>query len=258
MSRHHRRHRRWKFFSLFVWHRYTGLSIASLVLLLAVSGIALNHTNRLQLDQQFVQSPWLLDYYGIKQPEKLVYRVQDHWISQIGSQIFLDATRIPGEFAALRGAVYAQPMLVIATLNKIILLTEEGQLVEQLGSETLPGEIEQIGLNTHAYIIIQTANGNYRTDANFLEWSKYNQDDAQWCVQKNLPEALHTTLDQQYRGASLSWERVILDLHSGRILGTFGIVLMDIAALGLIFLAASGCIVWMQRGKRRKSQHQQQ
>ncbi len=49
---------------------------------------------------------------------------------------------------------------------------------------------------------------------------------------------------QLYRGNGLPLERIILDLHSGRMFGTFGEYVMDIVALLFIFLALSGGWMW--------------
>jgi len=39
----------------------------------------------------------------------------------------------------------------------------------------------------------------------------------------------------------------LLDLHSGRVLGASGIYLMDLAAVAMLLLAASGAWLWFQR-----------
>lgn len=52
---------------------------------------------------------------------------------------------------------------------------------------------------------------------------------------------------QLFRGRILPWERVILDLHSGRIFGPWGPWLMDAAAILLLFLAGSGVSIWWKR-----------
>ena len=63
--------------SLYIWHRYAGIIAALFTLLLAITGIALNHTQRLQLDQIFVQADWMLDWYDIDLPAaETAYRLK--------------------------------------------------------------------------------------------------------------------------------------------------------------------------------------
>jgi len=45
----------------------------------------------------------------------------------------------------------------------------------------------------------------------------------------------------------LPMERIMLDLHSGRILGRAGVYIMDAAAIGFLVLAASGVWLWVRR-----------
>ena len=68
----HRRKHRIKLRSLYVWHRYIGITVALFVLILSTTGILLNHTERFQLDSQHVQSDLILDWYGIHAPQKMI------------------------------------------------------------------------------------------------------------------------------------------------------------------------------------------
>jgi uncharacterized iron-regulated membrane protein len=54
-------------------------------------------------------------------------------------------------------------------------------------------------------------------------------------------------LQRSYRGIGLSAERVMLDLHSGRILGRAGVYLVDAAAIVFLLLAVSGTWLWARR-----------
>ncbi|MFT5351416.1 MAG: hypothetical protein ACI9MF_002239 [Gammaproteobacteria bacterium] len=50
-----------------------------------------------------------------------------------------------------------------------------------------------------------------------------------------------------YRGKGLSLERILLDLHSGRLLGNAGVFIVDLAALFFVFLALSGSWMWLRK-----------
>jgi hypothetical protein len=56
-------------------------------------------------------------------------------------------------------------------------------------------------------------------------------------------------LGRDYRGRVLTLERLMLDLHSGRLFGLGGTWLMDIVAALLVILAASGMWLWSRSGK---------
>ena len=53
--------------TLTIWHRRLGLTAALFVLLLATTGLALNHTDGLRLDERYVGAGWLLRWYGIEE-----------------------------------------------------------------------------------------------------------------------------------------------------------------------------------------------
>jgi uncharacterized iron-regulated membrane protein len=50
---------------------------------------------------------------------------------------------------------------------------------------------------------------------------------------------------------SLPLERVLLDVHSGRIFGRYGPLAMDLAALALAVLALSGIWIYLRTLRRR-------
>ncbi len=58
-----------------------------------------------------------------------------------------------------------------------------------------------------------------------------------------MPCGLRGRLVEAYRGKGLLLERVLLDVHSGRILGAWGVYLVDAAAVLFLGLVLSG--LWM-------------
>ena len=51
-------------YSVLRWHGRLGITAAFLFLILLATGIALNHTERLALDERYIGTEWLLDWYG--------------------------------------------------------------------------------------------------------------------------------------------------------------------------------------------------
>jgi len=76
-----------------------------------------------------------------------------------------------------------------------------------------------------------------------------------WSEPGLLMDASRQRIYEHSRGKGLSWERVMLDLHSGRLFGTAGVWVVDVAAVLLLFLALSGFVLWYQhmRVKRVRS-----
>ena len=253
MTRHPKTRSRAKLLrSLYLWHRYFGLSAALFVILLAITGLALNHTEALEMDATHVQSDLLLDWYGIHAPEDFIsFSAGNRVFSEVNSHIYQDTERLAELKAPLIGAVTSQDFIILATLDQLTLVSSDGEVIERLGSAAgVPAGMKSIGMTGDGRIAIEAAHGYYLTDDSFLEWNETDTVEASWSGQTPTPPLLVTALRQAYRGSGLTLERIILDLHSGRILGNAGVLLVDAAAILFLLLAFSGVWLW---GRRRAS-----
>ena len=78
-----RRRRRFKLRSMYNWHRYVGVTAALFVVLLSITGLALNHTDELELDKRHIENTVILDLYNIRAPTgPPSFPAVGHWISQ--------------------------------------------------------------------------------------------------------------------------------------------------------------------------------
>ena len=194
------------------------------ILFLSLSGMALNHTEDLQLDSRYIGWSWLLDAYGMEEP---------------------------GPYT---GMVSLESMVIVADDYRIHLLLASGELVETIDlAATLPGAIERIG-RVGDYAVIQSGQMLFRSDeevTRFEYWDAQRQSEVSWSAEV-LPatEGLEA-LDAAWRGPGLTAERLLLDLHSGRVLGRTGPWLLDAIAVFLILLSLSGLILSRVRNRRK-------
>jgi len=235
----------------YAWHRRVGITVALFVVLLSVTGIIINHGHGLGLDKSYVQNDLLLDWYGIRAPAAGdAYALDGHWITQLGDRVYFDNQELPGNGGELRGAVALHDMFIIAREGELILLTPDGNIIERIGNAAgLPAGLQKIGVQ-NGTLVLQAAHGSYTTDESFLDWHHTDIDDSPWVRPQALPESDYQRLAAQYRGRGLTVERTLLDLHSGRILGDWGVWLMDAAALAMLMLGLSGTWVWWRRRRR--------
>ncbi|RKZ47980.1 MAG: hypothetical protein DRQ48_07765 [Gammaproteobacteria bacterium] len=234
----------WAF--IHTWHRKVGITAAFFVLLLVVTGLLLNHTGSLNLQNIFVQSEKLLQWYHI-QPEGQVkgFSVDQHWLTQIDGRLYFDQTELADHIDDLHGAVLISDGFVIALDRSLLILTQSGELVERLsGSEGVPPGIKSIGISSKEDIVIKAAHGDYIADLDATEWQEQEGLVVDWSVPDEIPENLSEQLLTLYRGKGLPLERVILDIHSGRILGQAGVFLVDFMAVLFLLLAMSGVWMW--------------
>lgn len=242
--------RRW----CWIWHRRLGLTAALLVLLACVTGILLNHTDALHLDEHKVRQSWLLNFYGIQPPPLHSLKLGGHWYSELGGEIFRDQQALATCRGQLLGGLDVDGMQVLACQSALVLLDSDGQLLEILDERhQLPVPLTGLGRCDGA-LCLRTAQGNVLADLDQLSWQATHLP-GQWAALASPPPVLATALSAQAGGDSLSWERVVLDLHSGRIAGATGVLLMDAAAVLLMFLALSGFWLWWISPTRRARQH---
>ncbi|MGD8976002.1 MAG: PepSY domain-containing protein, partial [Gammaproteobacteria bacterium] len=238
--------------ALATWHRRLGLTAALFVLMLSITGLALNHTDSLGLDDRFVGADWLLRWYGIDAPgHGESFRLDRSDVTRLGDRLYLDARVIEHDVGALTGAVSTEGLIIVAVDGDLLVLTAAGDRVERLGREDgIPAGIRAVGMDADGRVIVRTAAGTYRADSQLLAWapSGGGSSDLRWPEPASPDPALLATLRSDYLSNILTLERVLLDLHSGRIFGRYGPWLMDAAAVLLLVLAVTG--VWLWSGLR--------
>lgn len=231
------------------WHRRFGIISALFVVLLVLTGLLLNHTETLNLDSSYVQSDLLLDIYDISPGKSPVgFQAGDHWISQVGERVYYDDVNIAEGVNSLVGAVHANNEIIIGFDGQLLIVDEAGTLIERLtGADGVPAGMQSIGAAPDGQIVIRGSHGDYQVRLDALDWHEEEELVAAWSVPANIPDALLGQLLTAYRGKGLSYERLLLDLHSGRLMGNLGIYIIDAAALLFLFLAVTGIWMWFKR-----------
>ena len=217
-------------------------------MLLVFTGLLLNHTDKLNLQNMFVKSNMLLDWYHI-QPKGEVsgFMVNQHWVTQINSRLYFDQREVADHIENLFGVVRLSDGFIVALDGSLLILTLSGELVEGLsGAEGVPAGIKSIGLSEEGEVVIRAAHGDYLADLDTTEWQEEAGLSVDWSEHQEIPKDLYDQLLILYRGKGLPLERVILDIHSGRILGYAGVLLVDFMAILFLLLAMSGVWMWVK------------
>jgi hypothetical protein len=238
---------------LATWHRRLGLTAAAVVLVLAVTGIALNHTDALGLDQRYVRAPWLLAWYGIEAPaESTAFDLGEGRATRLGERLYFAGRAVEQDVRHVAGAVSAEGLVVLAVDGDLLVLTAAGDRVERLGREDgVPAGIVRLGLDPQGRVLVEASHGLYRADPQLLSWEHADvvPDPIRWAAPAEPDAVSLAELRRDYLANILTLERVLLDLHSGRILGSAGPWLVDAAAILLLVLALTG--IWMWTALRR-------
>jgi hypothetical protein len=228
-----------------------GLSAALVAVLVAVTGVLLNHTEDFEFDSRHVQADWILNWYGIAPPQELLsFPLGDRHVTLMGEHLYLDRKEIEGDYRDLVGAVLMGDIFVVAVSNSILLLTPRGELIERLQAEDgVPAGMKRIGADTQGRLVVEGSHVLYRSDKEFLHWQHADNPASPilWAEPGPLDPKLKSSLQHHFRGEVLPVERVLLDLHSGRFFGRLGPWVVDAAAVLLTLLAVSGTWIWLKR-----------
>lgn len=231
------------------WHKRIGVFVALFVILLVISGIVLNHSQQFKLNTNYIQTEWLLDLYQIKpSSEPVTFQSSGSQATQVGERIYFNEIEIAKYINKLIGMVTINDVYVVAYDGKLTLLSIEGEIIEHLtGAEGVPAGMDAIGYDDQDNVIIKAAHGYYQVNLDVLDWNEYDYLDAIWSQTSSIPKQLKDNLLIQYRGSGLSIERVLLDFHSGRIVGFLGVYLVDFVAILFLILACTGVWMWWAR-----------
>ncbi|MGV6807465.1 MAG: PepSY domain-containing protein, partial [bacterium] len=240
-------------FLLLRWHRRIGLTVAIFALLLAITGIALNHTSSLALGKIRLGNPVILHLYKLDTasgtPQQTGYRVDgagrpEQWVYLSGLQLTLNEQPVAACEAPLRGAAQFDGLIVSLCRDELIVLDGNGHLIERISEAFgLPAGASRLGLSHGNLIVGAMESGSMKTtlwlaDLDKLSFQTEENLSVDWINPQTLPD--HYRVEASTDQASVSLETLLLDIHSGRILGGFGVLLMDIAGLLMIVLGISG------------------
>ena len=232
----------WKY--IYKTHRYIGLISAIVLLMLSVTGIILNHTDTFQLDSRFVHNQRLLDWYGISRPQAShTFKSTTHYASQFEQQLYLNKHLLLKTDDVLQGIIETPEFIAIALKNSLLLLSLNGELIEKIEKNNL----NKIGRNANEHIFIQQAGNILTSTDGLLSWQSHPLENSiQWSQKIALPNSIATAIQHNAQQKTLPFERVFLDLHSGRFFGKIGVLIVDLCGIFLILLVLSGSSIWIR------------
>lgn len=247
------------------WHRKLGIIAAFFIIFLSLSGVALNHTTLLALAHQAITNTWLLDHYGIAPPSDVrFYQQNAQQVSKnlqvTNNLLWLNDTLVLESASELVAATlisstqYSTDQIILAvSSNQLTLFNQQGDLIDQLGEALgVPQNINALSVNQHD-VIVKTATGYFQTNTDFLTWKKVTfVIEPNWITPIEVSDTLTAKAELAYRSQFLSLERIILDAHSGRIFGLFGVLFMDGVAILLILLSLSGVYIWVRYARAKR------
>ncbi len=236
------------------WHRRIGLAAAGFFSILAITGLLLNHGDSFALDSLRVGTPWLMNWYGLKPavPERGFAEDGLLFVAQ-GETWVLGGHSLKAGHGEPVGMVHAAGLVWIATNDEIDIFDAAGRPVDIIERDLLPGTpLRRIGSRNGQLLAI--IGGDSFATSDGISWKRLARDEsAAW----SHPQALSVGEQQAlapFFAPTLPFQRIVADVHSGRIFGRYGILLVDGLAVALLLLAGSGVWIYLKnRGSRTRA-----
>jgi hypothetical protein len=241
------------------WHRKLGIVAAFFIIFLSLSGMALNHTTALSLAHQPISNTWLLNHYGIAPPSDVRFYAKKSLkvtnnILWLNDKLLLESSEDIIAASVISSSQNPSSQSILAVnKSQIYLFNMHGDLIDQLGEELgVPQNISALSVSKHK-IIIRAGAGYFQTTTDFIEWINVNYvAEPNWVMPVEASKTDKAKVELTYRSQFLTLERIILDAHSGRILGLFGVLFMDAVAVLLILLSLSGLYIWLRYARAKR------
>jgi len=229
-------------------HKFTGIAVCIFLIHLSITGIFLNHTEELGLDEKYTSSPLILSLYSISIPNKEEsFSADNHFISRFGNQVFLGKQPVFKSEDPIIGAITSNQQIVIAFKNGLVLLTEEGELIEKLTTATgVPENIQKLGVSG-SNLFLEANNQIWESNDEGLEWGRTDSNFNKWSNKVVMPEEKIQQVESYFLGKGISLEQFFLDLHNGNIIKSFGKWFLDIIAVFLLLISISGIWIWLRK-----------
>ena len=229
-------------------HKFTGIAVCIFLIHLSITGIFLNHTEDLGLDEKYTASPMILALYNISMPsQEESFLVDNIFISRFGDQVFMGNQPIIKSESPIMGAAFSNQILTIAFANEMILLTQEGELIERISSTAeLPENIQKLGVSEDI-LYLKTPNQLWQSSDQAQAWELSDSNFNDWSNEVIMPDQQTKQIEMYFSGKGVSLEQFFLDLHNGNIIKGFGKWLLDIIAIFLLLLSISGIWIWLKK-----------
>ena len=144
------------------WHARIGFAALIFFVLIAVTGVALNHGAALGLDSRQVHSEWLARWCGIRpeQPDQ-AYRTASHLLVAANGRWLLDGSAVGEKMPRPLGLVELGELIVVGGESSLHVYRSDGALVDRLDDYALPRvPLKAIGAG-EGEIVVQTAAGPF-------------------------------------------------------------------------------------------------
>ncbi len=233
---------------LHIWHRYIGVTVSLFVIILSTTGLFLNFSDTLKLNKSHTSSSWLLNHYNIGNFNVSSFQTDNHLVSQASNFVYLNGHYALNLKESLVGALNLRKYILLATHTSLVVIDHDGQIIDEIGKFTgLPENPLGISITEDGHPVIRGINTYWKGSNELSAWQPLKGPHPKWIAPTETSNHINTLIQKHARSHEINHERVLLDLHSGRLLGDWGQNIMSISAVLLLILAVTGIFIWLRK-----------
>ncbi|MDB2461177.1 PepSY domain-containing protein [Gammaproteobacteria bacterium] len=197
-------------------HRFLGITLVVFLLILSITGTLLQHAEDFGIRKKFISSTLVSNLYNIKPCEVASTKLENKWISLCDGNLYFQQNKIINNINSVN-TVYKKNDNYIIQYNDSheIMLNDLGVIIDMKHLDKLSTKkLKKIKLKSNG-----------------------------------APENLRKKIENISISKTITYERVAVDIHTGRLIGIVGITLVDLVTMGLIILSFTGTYSWFRHKK---------
>lgn len=241
------------------WHRRIGLASSLFFFNLAVTGILLNHYESLKLHQSYIESDFLLSWYGVKAPSEIsCIKRQDFSLCQIGRHLYWtnnlnQIKQLNNDTTELINLYKRQSEYYLITSEQLYIYNTQFQLIDNINIMQEMSHTIIASAHSEQQLLLQTEKSFLLFDEDNFEFENISTEeigDFKASPEKKSSLTIQSVtqmLKKSYQQQQITLLKFVQDLHSGQIFSLSGKIFTDITGIILILLAISGFITWQRR-----------
>jgi len=238
-------------FKLRLWHRRLGLLSALVLCWLALTGLLLNHSDDLSLAYKKINHPLFNALYGLSKSRVDIYAFHhaDDFYYCARGRLFKNTTSISSCGGLLQGALVFQGKIILLGDAELFILNQQSELLDQISLTIFAQKPLGILLIEDEVLLLDQLGVN-KIDMVSLRLSEFALVESPGIELEKTREQLQVLpedflLEHEFYGIDV--ERILLDAHSGRLFGRWGVWIIDFFALSFFVLALSGLVIYFKR-----------
>tara|TARA_B100001778_G_scaffold306128_1_gene285229 strand:+ start:65 stop:664 length:600 start_codon:yes stop_codon:yes gene_type:complete len=192
-------------------HRFLGISLVFFILVLSVTGTLIQHAEIFNIRNNYAPSSIAKNFYDIQPCKIYSYQFNKKWISICNQDLYFDIKKVASN-------------------------------VEKVTSIFIDNNKYHIHYDNHVIII--------NPDSSISAMDHIEPEDSKITLKEGLiPTKQKKIIEDKSISKTITYERIAVDLHSGRLFGSFGVTLIDLVTIGIIILSFTGAYSWIRHKK---------